>query len=114
MFFNIAYYTDATGESPVAKSIMALSARQQVKVFFHIDYLAEYGYRARRPFADYLGSGMGLYELRPAPCRVLYYYYSGQTIVLLHLFEKRSQAIPESEIRIALKRKQDFSERKPI
>jgi len=48
--------------------------------------------------------------------RVLYYGDARRTFVLLHVFEKRSQAVPKAELRTAMRRMvkdQDRKGRKP-
>ena len=50
---------------------------------------------------------MGLYELRPKPSRVIYFYLHKNRIVLLHAFIKKTKAIPEKDLRTALDRKEN-------
>jgi len=44
--------------------------------------------------------------------QVLYYADPQRTFVLLHAFEKRSQALPEAELRVAMKRMGKDQDRK--
>jgi phage-related protein len=48
--------------------------------------------------ADYLGDRTGLYELRPSPHRVIYYYFEKGKIVLVHALRKRSDRLPKPEL----------------
>lgn len=108
--YEIFYYVDEDGAAPVRDYLLALPEGQRAKVLAFIRFLAEEGHRVRRPFADYLGDGTGLYEIRPKPTRVIYYYFDRNRIVLLHAFLKRAQAIPGKDLRIALDRKQKCEE----
>lgn len=71
-----------------------------------LKHLSGVGYKMRRPFADYLGGKTGLYELRPGRHRVLYFFFIRNKVVLLHAFLKKTDAIPEKDIEIALGRKE--------
>ena len=63
--FEVILYQDDKGNSPVQAYIEGLSKKQQNKMLAYIDRLAEFGFNLKRPTADSLGSGLGLYELRP-------------------------------------------------
>jgi phage-related protein len=86
---------------------MGLPEGQKAKAFAFINFLAEVGFNIRRPFGDYLGDQSGLYELRPKPSRVIYFFHHKNKIVLLHAFYKKTKAIPEKELRIAQDRKEN-------
>ena len=105
--FEIYYYVDEKGTAPVREYILNLPEGQRVKAFSFIHFLSDQGYKVRRPFADYLGDQTGLYELRPKPSRIIYFFTHRDKIVLLHAFTKKTKAIPERELRIALDRKEN-------
>jgi len=107
MVFTVAFFRTENGESPVETYIDNLSEPQKNKVFAYIMRLEEVGYELKRPTGDYLGDKTGLYELRPGRHRIVYYFYARRYIVLLHAFLKRTDEIPVSEIKIALRRKED-------
>ena len=83
------------------------TVNEKAKAFAFINFLSEVGYKVRRPFADYLGDQTGLYELRPKPSRVIYFFCDKNKIVLLHAFIKKTKAIPEKDLKIALDRKEN-------
>ena len=109
--FEVILYQDNKGNSPVQEYIEGLSKQQQNKVLAYIDRLVEFGFNLKRPTADSLGGGTGLYELRPDRNRVLYFFYRRNEIILLHAFLKRTDELPQREIAIALRRKADYLER---
>ena len=66
-----------------------------------------------RPFADYLKEG--IYELRVKlsgdETRTLYFFCFEEYIILTHCFLKKTDRIPKTEIKRALKYKDDFLRR---
>lgn len=112
--FEIIFYKDEKGYSPVHEYLSSLSKQQQDKVIAYMDRLARFGFDLRRPIADNLGGGLGLYELRPDRNRILYCFYRRTQVLLLHAFLKRTSDIPQREIEIALKRREDYLEREAL
>ena len=106
--FEIIQYKDDKNYSPIREYIGALPKKQQNKIIAYIDTLAEFGFNLKRPAADSLGGGLGLYELRPDRHRILYFFHKRTQIVLVHAFLKRTDGIPQRDIEIALKRKEDY------
>ena len=100
--FEIIFYKDEKGYSPVNEYLSSLPKKQQDKVIAYVDRLAQFGFNLKRPTADSLGGGLGLYELRPDRNRVLYCFHRRTQVILLHAFLKRTDDIPQREIEIAL------------
>ncbi len=96
--FKVIFFRDNKGHCPVDEYIKKLSTIQQNKVFAYIKRLEEVGFNLRRPAGDYLGEKTGLYELRSARHRILYYFHERKYIILLHAFLKTTVEIPEAEI----------------
>lgn len=107
--FNIVYYEDDHGWSPVKEYLLELSAKDRARVLEFIKRLETGGYTLRRPTADSLGGKLGLWELRPLPHRVIYCFIHRTTIVLLHAFWKKTEKIPQKDIDLALARKEQIS-----
>jgi phage-related protein len=84
-------------------------------VDLHADYarltelLSEHGPELRLPHSRMLGNG--LLELRPRGRsgigRAIYCFVIGKRIVVLHAFVKKSQQIPDRELRLAKNRMQE-------
>ena len=106
---RILYYLDRRGRNPVLDEIRQLVPGEQRKIDAYISVLQEGGEDLRRPIADYVGDK--LYELRPGPHRVLYFFFLRDNAVLLHLFRKRTDRLPDEERRVALVRMADFIRR---
>lgn len=75
-----------------------------------VELLMEFGPNLRMPHSRALGSG--LFELRPRGRegigRALYCYVTGQRIVVLHAFVKKTQATPQRDLRIAYQRMKEI------
>lgn len=71
-----------------------------------VELLMEFGPNLRMPHSRAMGGG--LFEIRPRGSegigRAFYCYVTGQRIVILHAFVKKTQETPEKELRIARKR----------
>ena len=104
---KVVYYMDARAQSPSLEFLRCLPRQNQQKVFAYISYLEKRGEELRRPIADYLGDK--IYELRPKQIRILYGFIGKETIVILHAFRKKTDAVPMREKRLALERLRDFS-----
>lgn len=105
--FEIYYYVDEDGLAPVREYLSKLPEGQKAKAFAFINYLSEAGFNIRRPFGDYLGDQTGLYELRPKPSRVIYFFHHKNKIVLLRAFIKNTKKILAKDLQVALDRKEN-------
>ena len=103
---HVIYYVDEKGRNPVWDFIISLPANERDKCFEYVAYLEEVGEQVRRPVGDYLGDK--LYELRPKQTRLIYFFMLKDYSVLVHAFRKKTNAVPEWEIKLALKRMNDF------
>ncbi|MGN0242107.1 MAG: type II toxin-antitoxin system RelE/ParE family toxin [Candidatus Weimeria sp.] len=52
-----------------------------------------------------------LFAVSPGNNRVFYFYFGGNTFVLLHQFRKKSQKTPQREIKQALAERDDWKAR---
>jgi len=71
-----------------------------------VELLMEFGPDLRMPHSRAMGGG--LFELRPhgrqGIGRAFYCFITGQCVVILHAFLKKTQATPERDLQIARKR----------
>ena len=113
--YNIIFYSTADGTSELRdflinlrkKSLSNKDARIQHKqIAQYIQLLEDHG--------TYLGENItkhieeDIWELRPGNNRVLFFYHKDDTYVLLHLFRKRTQKTPRSEIEKAKRERNDW------
>lgn len=77
-----------------------------------LELVMEFGPDLRMPHSRALGGG--LFELRPRGLegigRAMYCYVTGQLVVILHAFVKKSQATPERDLTIARKRMKEVQD----
>jgi phage-related protein len=114
MAWAIEFYEDEAGRRPVEEFLERLSQQQVGKILQVLQMLEEWGPRLPFPYSSQVEGR--LRELRVHYGRTLYrvFYYADaqRTFVLLHAFEKRSQAVPEPELRVAMERMGKDQERK--
>ena len=106
---RVVYYVDARGRSPVLEDLEKLTDEERKKVLTYVSFLQERGEDLRRPMADYVGDK--LYELRPKSHRALYFFMLKDYTVIVHLFRKKTNRLPDAEKRVALSRMGDFLRR---
>jgi phage-related protein len=114
----VEFYEDEEGRRPVEEFLEHLPEEHLGKILQVVQMLEERGPRLPFPYSSQLEGR--LRELRVhygrTLYRVLYYGDARRTFVLLHAFEKRSQATPQAELRTAMSRMakdQDRKGRKP-
>lgn len=105
MLRSVSYFVDKRGYVPVKEFINTFSPKEKAKIFAYIEELKEQGYSLHRPMAAYLGEG--IYELRPKNNRIFYFFYLRDNIVLLHAIRKKTDRIPEGDLTICLKRRNE-------
>ena len=88
-----------------------LALKTKLKFAALVDRLRVEGPFLRRPYADKVKDK--IYELRirqsSDEIRVLYFFFLGSNIVLLHAFRKKTQKLNPKEIKKAENRMNDFS-----
>jgi len=114
--FDVFYYRDKNGNSPIEDYIKSLAAKSDKdsrirlkKIYEYAKYLSEVGLRAREPYVSHLDGD--IWELRPTNDRVLFAAWDGKSFILLHHFVKKTQKTPPREIRQAERNLADYMER---
>jgi phage-related protein len=109
----VYYYDKADGASPVRDYIDSLPLRERAKTLAFIGLLETNGPNLPRPYADLLKDG--IHELRikltGTQTRILYFFCYQNVMVLTNVFEKHTDAVPESEIALAKMYRADFLSR---
>lgn len=109
--YNIYYYNDGNGESPVLDYIESLAKKSDKdsrlkynKIRSYIKLLSERGLQAGEPYIKHLDGE--IWEIRPLRDRILFAAWDDDTkgFVLLHQFMKQTQKTPRREIDIAKNR----------
>jgi len=114
--FNVFYYKDKNGKSPIADYIRELAGKNNKdsriklnKIYEYTKYLSEVGQRAKEPYAKHLEGE--IWELRPVKDRILYAAWDNNSFILLHHFRKDTRKTPRREIEQAKRNLSDYKER---
>jgi len=105
-------YRSRGGDRPVRRFLDELPENAAAKLMGAIDLLAQTGPALRRPQAAHVRGK--LWELRVSlgrlEYRMPYFFLPGRNIVLVHGLAKKTQALPDREIRTAEGRMKDFED----
>lgn len=112
MLSNIYYFLDEKGHAPVKDFIKSLPLKERAKVFAYIAELKNQGHNLRRPMADFLQDG--IHELRPKDNRIFYFFFLRDSAVLVHAIKKKTDKIPDEDLKLCIKRKSQVEEYKQI
>ena len=116
MEWVIEYYVTDNGKYPVKEFVDNLSPEGKAKYIFISDLLEQYGIAVREPYVKAIKGRKKLFEMRIKDKsnihRIIYFVYTGKTLILLHGFTKKTQRTPAKEIRIAETRMKDYLTRK--
>ena len=113
--YNIIFYEDDYHQSTLRNELLLLAekaliskdARIQFKqITLYIELLKTYGQNLSSNITKHLDGE--IWELRPGVNRILYFYYSNDAFVLLHMFRKSSNKTPRHELEKARKEIYDF------
>lgn len=114
---KIIFYRLNNGKCPVEGYLDSLSKKQVEKVFFVLDLIEQFNIVPRKFFKK-LEATDNIWEVRVQHenniFRLLGFFDGRELVVLNHAFTKKSQKIPQKEIKKAEQRKRDyFSQRRP-
>ena len=111
---KIIYYTTINGENPVDDFLNSLNKKQQSKILRILINIETYGLITVIPHIKKL-TGTLLWEIRILGhdnIRVLYISVAKRDVLLLHGFIKKTQKTTSKELNTALKRLNDYQERR--
>jgi phage-related protein len=104
--WSIVFYREESGRSPVREFLDSLDETTQESLLVAVEMLRVRNVQAREPLVRHLEGK--LWELRRESrtniYRVIYFFFIGRRIVLLHAFQKKTQKTPRREIETALAR----------
>jgi phage-related protein len=104
--WNLEFYVDERGRSPVEEFLDGLDQKTRARFAWSMEQLRSRNIRAREPLVRHLEGD--LWELREESAtnvyRVVYFFFTGRRIVLLHGFQKKSQRTPRGELETARRR----------
>lgn len=114
--FDIEFWEDKKGYSDVADYIENLSMKSDKnsrinlrKIVAYMDVLSEKGSSICYPIARHIEEE--IWELRPLDNRFMYAYITGNKIIILSHFMKKTSKTPKNEIDKAKRRLEEYKER---
>lgn len=115
MEFEIVFYKDNKGNSPIEDFVLQLTKKNRklaAKTRQSIQKLRSRAYH-KEPLSKYIEQA--LWELRIKSgndiIRIIYTFTRGRIIILLHIFIKKQQKMPEKELGLARKRLKEIKMR---
>lgn len=113
--WNIIFYETETGVSPVKNFISEIKDKKlQSKILQEISLLENLGNKLTGPHTKYIDEG--IWELRIKQsnniCRILYFYYIGNNIILTNGFVKKTKGTPKGEIKKAKEYRANYLKRR--
>ena len=109
----VVFYTTENGKVPVEDNILKLANPDQAKVYASLNFLEVHGHTLREPHVKTLKGKLKALRLKiqPGQYRVFFFFHTGDEIVILHSFIKKTQKTPKPEMTTALKRQKDWIKR---
>jgi phage-related protein len=111
--YRLVYYRTARGESPVSDFVDSLPGAHQAKIASALGRLEAQGTKLGRPEVAHLKDR--IWELRVQfggiQYRILFGLLKQGPVLLAHGFVKKTQAVPDREIRTADSRLADYEAR---
>lgn len=109
----VEFYEREDETSPVREFLEGLDDKTQARFIWSIERLQMENIQAREPLVKHIKDK--LWELRRSSnrsiYRLFYFFYTGQTIVFVHGFQKKSAKTPNKEIKIAQQRMEEYIQR---
>ena len=111
--WTVVFYRDEQGSSPVRDFLRSLNDETQQSIGWAIEQLRLRNIRAREALVRHLEDK--LWELRRESktniYRIVYFFFTGRRIILLHGFQKKTQKTPRQDFALAKARYAAFIKR---
>lgn len=108
MEFEIIFYKDNKGNSPIEEFLLELNYRNKALVAKTRQGIAKLKNRTyhKEPLSKHLESDLWELRIRAGSdiLRIIYTFSKGRIIILLHIFIKKKQKTPVGELEIARRR----------
>ena len=111
--WKIEFYIDENGHIPVRDFLEGLDKVTYARFLASLEQVRVRNIQAREPLVRHVEGK--IWEIREESktniYRILYIFFTGKRIILLHGFVKKTQKLPRKELDIALRRLNSFRER---
>lgn len=112
--YKIIYYVDEKGNIPVKEYIDNQKIKERAKIFIFINFLKENNGYLDEPYSKHIKGKIR--ELRidffKNHHRIMYFVFTGEEIILLSAFTKRTEKTPQREINKAINNYNNFLKNK--
>ncbi len=112
--YEIWFYRDETGKSPIEDFLDNLDTKQALKVTWVLNLIEEHNNIPKRYLRKIINSD-DIWEIRIQSgnniIRLMCFIYHGKILVLTNGFYKKRQKTPRNEIKLAEKRKAEWLRR---
>ena len=107
------FYTTEAGRCPVLDAVRALPKADRVEIGQTLRLVQEEGPDIGLPFTEQIAGEIGAIRVRVRRTRwrIFFFAYRGRELVILHMFAKKTRAMPRHEIGIAERRRKDWLRR---
>jgi len=101
--YEVEYFQTDSGREPVAEWIDNRPLKQQVKLLWALERLAEGGYQLGPPWLKRIDDDIWELRVKMSEClaRLLFYERAPDTYVLLHAFAKKTGKMPRQILQTA-------------
>jgi len=108
----IFYQTEA-GRCPVLEAVRALPKADRVEIGQTLRLVQEEGPDIGMPFTERVTDEIGAVRVRVgrARWRIFFFTHLGRELVVLHMFAKKTRAMPQHEIEVAERRRREWLRR---
>lgn len=108
--FELVFYKKPNGDCPVSDFLSSLNKVMRFKMMHQFDLLELYGNHPKGDFSKPVRDG--IFEIRAQNktdiTRVFFFFDKNRQIVLTNGFVKKTQRLPESEIQLAKRYREDY------
>ncbi|HUY24533.1 MAG TPA: type II toxin-antitoxin system RelE/ParE family toxin [Candidatus Saccharimonadales bacterium] len=109
----LEYYVEDSRRVPVRELLRELDEKTYARLQWSFEQLRQRNAQARQPLVRHIEGR--IWELREESrtniYRILYVFFTGRRIVLLHGFQKKTRRLPPQELAVARQRLGRFLER---
>ena len=108
--WTIEFLIEADGSSPVEEFLDGVDIKTRARFAWSMEQLRVRNIHAREPLVRHLDDD--LWELREESStniyRIIYFFFTGRRIILVHGFQKKTQRTPGRELETARRRRAAF------
>jgi len=108
--WKAVFYTTEAGHCPVLEAIRRLPKADRVEIGHTLRLVQEEGPDIGMPFTEPVTGELSVIRVRVGRTRwrLFFFCHVGRELVILHVFAKKTRALPQREIETAERRRRDW------